>query len=47
MNEFRWLIPDEPRILDYDLQVMFISSDDSLEQQWLQPQMTGARFCGN
>lgn len=29
MNAFRWLIPDAPRILDYDLQIMFISSDDS------------------
>lgn len=29
MNEFRWLVPDAPRILDYDLQITFISSDDS------------------
>lgn len=29
VNAFRWLIPDEPRILDYDLQIMFISLDDS------------------
>lgn len=29
VNAFRWLIPDEPRILDCDLQIMFISSDDS------------------
>lgn len=49
MNGFRWLVPEKPRILDCDLQMVFILlmiCRVTLEQLF-QPQMIGARFCGN